>query len=333
MSVKIIAEIAQGYEGKPEQAYLLAKAGVAAGADAVKFQCVYADDISVPSYKHYAFFKTLEMPISVWTEIANIIHKGGKQFIMNVGGESSLEMALAVGADAVKFHATSFFCDDLVKFAKLNFSKVYISVGGISVTEIQSFIDRHNIIPDGQFSFTYGFQASPTPLEKNNLNKLKSFSTVFKDFSFGFEDHTDAGINARFIVPLMALPLGVSHIEKHLTLDTLLNLEDAESALSASDFKIFVDSVREIEKIFGSEDLSLTDVEEDYRRRVLKVTVAQKDIKAGTVITEKDLNLKRVEIPSDHGYLRKEELLGKTVNEDIKQHDQILKSMLSDNTR
>lgn len=57
MGVKIIAEIAQGYEGKPEQARLLAKAGVASGADAVKFQCVYADDISVPDYKHYPFLK------------------------------------------------------------------------------------------------------------------------------------------------------------------------------------------------------------------------------------------------------------------------------------
>ena len=121
MSVKIIAEIAQGYEGKPEQARLLAKAGVAAGADAIKFQCVYADDISVPSYKHYSFFKTLEMPVSVWAELSKIVHDAGKEFILNVGGQKSLQMALDIGADAVKFHATSFFCDDLIKFAKENF--------------------------------------------------------------------------------------------------------------------------------------------------------------------------------------------------------------------
>jgi N,N'-diacetyllegionaminate synthase len=328
MSVKIIAEIAQGYEGKPEQARLLAKAGVAAGADAIKFQCVYADDISVPSYKHYSFFKTLEMPVSVWAELSKIVHDAGKEFILNVGGQKSLQMALDVSADAVKFHATSFFCDDLIKFAKENFEKIYISLGGISVSEIQSFIKRHNISPNEQFSFTYGFQSSPTPLEKNNLNKLKSFKSIFPGFSFGFEDHTDATINARFVVPLMALPMGVSHIEKHLTLDSLLNLEDAESALSVSDFKLFTESVREIEQIFGSDDLSLTDVEQDYRRRVLKVAVADKHIIKGQVITENDITLKRVETPKDHGYLRKEELIGKTLNQDITQHAQILQSMI-----
>lgn len=328
MAVKIIAEIAQGYEGKPEQARLLAKAGVAAGADAIKFQCVYADDISVPSYKHYSFFKTLEMPVAIWTELSKIVHDAGREFILNVGGQKSLQMALDVGADAVKFHATSFFCDDLISFAKDNFKKIYISVGGISVEEIQFFIKRHNILPDGQFSFTYGFQASPTPLEKNNLNKLKSFQSIFTGFSFGFEDHTDATINARFVVPLMALPMGVSHIEKHLTLDSLLNLEDAESALSVSDFKLFAESVRDIEKIFGSDDLALSNVEEDYRRRVLKVAVANKNIAKGQIISESDVTLKRVETPNDNGFLRVAELIGKSLNQNIIQYDQILQIMV-----
>jgi sialic acid synthase SpsE len=328
MRIKIIAEIAQGYEGKPEQARLLAKAGIAAGADAIKFQCVYADDISVPSYKYYSFFKTLEMPLSIWTELSKIVHDAGKEFILNVGGRKSLQMALDVGADAVKFHATSFFCDDLIMFAKDNFQKIYISVGGISVEEIQSFITRHNILPDGQFSFTYGFQASPTPLEKNNLNKLKTFKSIFPGFSFGFEDHTDATINARFIVPLMALPFGVSHIEKHLTLDALLNFEDAESALSVSDFNLFTESVREIEQIFGSDDLGLTNIEEDYRRRVLKVAVANKPLTKGKIISESDVTLKRVDAPNDKGYLRIAELIGKSLNQDIIQYDQILQTMI-----
>lgn len=328
MSVKIIAEIAQGYEGKPEQAKLLAKAGVASGADAIKFQCVYADDISVPDYKHYDFFKTLEMPLSVWADLSKIVHDAEKEYILNVGGGKSLQMALDIEADAVKFHATSFFCDDLIVFAKENFKKVYMSVGGISVDEIHSFIKRHHITPNGQFSFTYGFQASPTPLEKNNLNKLKSFMQVFEGFSFGFEDHTDANIDARFIVPLMAIPMGVSHLEKHLTLDSLLNLEDAESALSVTDFKKFVNSVRDIETIFGNGDLDLTDIEEDYRKRVLKVAVANNKLAKGHVIMEDDIALKRVPNPVDNGYLRKEELIGREVNEEIQKNEQILTSAI-----
>ena len=328
MEVKIIAEIAQGYEGKSEQAHLLAKAGIASGADAIKFQCVYADDICVPDYPHYVFFKQLEMPLTVWADLSKIVHDAGKEFILNVGGNKSLQMALDIGADAVKFHATSFFCDDLIVFAKENFKKVYMSLGGISLDEIQSFIKRHDIKPNGQFSFTYGFQASPTPLEKNNLNKLGSLMKVFEGYSFGFEDHTDANIEARFVVPLMSIPMGVSHIEKHLTLDTLLNLEDAESALSVSDFKKFANSVRDVEKIFGNGDLSLTEIEKDYRLRVLKVAVADKNLVKGQMIKEDDIALKRIASPLENGYHRKEQLIGRQIVIDVKKNEQILEEKI-----
>ncbi len=62
MSVEIIAEAAQGYEGNVTQARLLARAAARAGADAVKFQLVYADELATPDYQYYDLFRNLEMP-------------------------------------------------------------------------------------------------------------------------------------------------------------------------------------------------------------------------------------------------------------------------------
>ena len=73
MSVEIIAEIAQGYEGDASQARLLARGAVRAGADAVKFQLVYADEIAVPDYQYYDLFRTLEMPQSDWRDVADVV--------------------------------------------------------------------------------------------------------------------------------------------------------------------------------------------------------------------------------------------------------------------
>ena len=55
--MKIIAEIAQGFEGNFEQSKLLIKAGAKAGADAVKFQLVYVDELATENYIHYSLFK------------------------------------------------------------------------------------------------------------------------------------------------------------------------------------------------------------------------------------------------------------------------------------
>jgi len=328
MSVKIIAEIAQGYEGKTEQALLLARAGAACGADAVKIQCVYADDISVPSYKHYEFFKTLEMPISIWQKIAEIIHQANQELIINVGGEQSLVVSAKIGADAVKFHATSFFCNELVHEALQKFAKVYISVGGLTPEEIAQFISHHSLKPGKQVAFTYGFQASPTPLEKNNLRKLGAFISRFSGFDFGFEDHTDAVSPDRLTVPLMALPYGIQHLEKHLTLDTCLSLEDSESAISPTEFKLFVDMVRRLESTLGMDDLSLTDIENDYRGRVLKVAVTSAELTAGTVLGASNIALKRVPEPSQNGFVRREDLYGKKIAKNVPLHAQIVSEMI-----
>jgi len=64
----IIAEAAQGFEGDPLLARLLVQAAARAGADAVKFQLVYADEIATPEYKYYDLFKKLEMPATCWIQ-------------------------------------------------------------------------------------------------------------------------------------------------------------------------------------------------------------------------------------------------------------------------
>ena len=322
MTSKIIAEIAQGYEGKPEQALLLARAGTLCGADAVKFQCVYGDEIAVPAYKYHAFFKTLEMPLTVWQEIAAIVRKEQRELILNIGGEKSLNMAIEIGASAVKFHATSFFCDDLIALARKRFPTVYMSVGGLAVEEIDDFIVRHGFKP-GEAAFTYGFQASPTPIEKNNLRKLGALIARFPGFAFGFEDHTDCESPDRFTLPLIALGFGVQHLEKHLTLDPALKLEDAESALSVTDFRTFVDMVRRFEPALGDGELALTDIELDYRTRVLKVAVADVDLAPGDVLHPSNTALRRVPEPNPAAVHRREAIYGQRVVRQVAQHAQL----------
>ena len=58
--IKIIAEVAQGYEGDKKIADLLLKGAIKSGADIVKFQLIYADEISSIKYEYFKFFKSLD---------------------------------------------------------------------------------------------------------------------------------------------------------------------------------------------------------------------------------------------------------------------------------
>ena len=106
--IEIIAEIAQGYEGDPKLTDLLTTGAIASGADAVKFQLVFADELATPDYQYYELFKSLEMPTSVWHETSDRIHKAGRKLYFDVFGFESLTIALDLSADGVNFLPLNF---------------------------------------------------------------------------------------------------------------------------------------------------------------------------------------------------------------------------------
>jgi len=130
-----------------------------------------------------------------------------------------------------------------------------------------------------------------------------------------------------YTVPLMAIPMGVSVIEKHLTHNRALKGVDYVAALNPDEFKKFVGYIKEAEKALGiSYFKKLSRTEEKYRKVVRKRTVAAKDIKAGEKITKNNLTFKR----ADSGFYPDEikKFFGKKTKYNIKKDEPILKNKL-----
>ena len=106
---KIIAEVAQGYEGKPDYCDFYIRAAARARADAVKFQIVYADDVSEPGYQYYDWYKQLEMPNAAWRAARTLAAELKILFFVDVSGERALDMARTLEPDGIKFHSSNFF--------------------------------------------------------------------------------------------------------------------------------------------------------------------------------------------------------------------------------
>ncbi len=329
MAIELIAEAAQGYEGNPTLARLLARAAIRAGADAVKFQLVYADEIATPGYQYYDFFRTLEMPPAAWQAVVDEVHQAKRRFYFDVFGERSLREAHALGADGVKIHSTDFFNAPLVRLALELMPRVFVSFGGIALDELETFLQTHRIPPQGKACLMYGFQADPTPVELNNLSRLAALRKYFPGYSFGFMDHTDGSSEEALTLPLLALPLGVSCIEKHVGLDRALQLEDYISALSPEQFQVFVQRIRRLEPALGTDRLELTPTEREYRQKAVKSVVAVRALVQGTVITSGDLSLKRVARAAASTPLhRLEDAVGRTIAVDVQHNQPVTEEMV-----
>lgn len=299
----IIAEVAQGYEGNPVLGELLIRGAAEAGADAVKFQIVFADDVAVPGYQYYDWFRTLHMPEEAWCGLKALAHQRGLKFYADLSGQQALQVATRVAPDAVKIHSSNFFNHRLVEQALGMFPRVLVSTGGIHIEEIERFIQRHQLHRgEGKVVLLFGFQADPTPLDRNALRRLPNFVERLQGFEIGFMDHTDGAGEDVIYVSVMAQALGVRLFEKHITLDRALRLEDYASALEPARFADYVRTLRRLDAALGSPELQLNEAEVSYRKKTLKKLLPRRDLPAGYLLTESDVVQKRQDVTGDGSF-------------------------------
>jgi N,N'-diacetyllegionaminate synthase len=316
--IEIIAEVAQGYEGDKKLTSLLTKGAIASNVDAIKFQLVYADELATPDYKHYQLFKSLEMEKSIWMDICAEIQDNGIRVYFDVFGQFSLQIAKDVGADGIKLSTTEFYNNNLFDSSISQFDLIYLSVGGIPIEDIDKKLSTLNLEQANKICLMYGLQAEPTPLNQNNLNKLKLFKKRYPDHRIGFMDHSDGGTDDAFHLPLVALGVGVDVIEKHITLDRELEIEDYISGLTPTAFVKFVALIRKFESTLGLNSLKLASQEEEYRNKATKVVVALRNFKSGDIITLDSIALKRSSRAiTENSILEIEQVVGKKLLTDI----------------
>jgi len=332
--LNIIAEIAQGYEGKPELAALLVRAAAAAGADGVKMQLVYADELATSDYKHYDLFKSLEMTDDEWIGLGGLAKQHKIQLYLDVFGKRSLALAEKVGVGGIKIHSTDMSNIGLLEdVAASGIGLVLLSIGGCFKHEIDEAL---RILKAKQIVLLHGFQGYPTPLEANQVARLHELVRLYGDAQnivFGFADHVPADDGLKLILSLLGVGAGIGLIEKHLTLSQIMKFEDYEAALNPDEFASFVQLMRQCHSAVGRVDPSrpdfgMHDSEKAYRVMTHKHVVATKNLKAGTKLTPEMLALKRTS--SDRSIYDLREVYGKVLSKDVGLDMAIVKEMLKE---
>lgn len=319
--VFIICEMSQTYEGKYDVAEKLVQAAIEAKADAIKFQIFKPYEIAAKNYKHYDLFVKLELTPDQWGTLIEKAHKGGIKAMSDVFGIESATMLVEKGIDGFKIHPTDVKNPPLLKFLAQTGKPLMLCTGGSEKEEIERALHILKENNAGETLLLHGFQSYPTLVEHTNLNKMKLLQEVF-GLPVGFADHIDGDHKLRYDLCAMALSMGAKVLEKHITLDRALKMEDYESALDIEDFKEFVKRMRELEAAMGAKSLTLDDPELAYRKMTKKHVVALEDLDANTVMTEENICMKRT--AEDYDFLDRAQVVGKTLLSAITK-DQVIK--------
>jgi sialic acid synthase SpsE len=258
--VLVIAELGTGHGGDPVKARELCDAAAEAGADCIKFQIVYADEIlhpktgelSLPGGKVrlYDRFKDLETAPSFFRDLKDYVESRGLIFLCTPFGKKSLAELAALNPELVKIASPELnytaLLGEIARRGKATGEgpagerrrglPVLLSSGVSRLADIEEALEILGGVP---VCLLHCVTAYPAPETDYNLRVLDSLARVF-GVPVGLSDHS---LDPE-LVPALGTALGAAVIEKHFCLSRDDPGLDDPIALPPPDFARMVRAVR-----------------------------------------------------------------------------------------
>lgn len=328
--VFIIAEIGVNHNGDMALAKQIIKAAADSGADCVKFQTWRAEEFmadhdheyeytsegKVIREKMYEMFKRLELPLEWHKELFDYARSLGLVPLTSVADPICAQAAIEAGAKALKLASEDLINYPLLEYVAAQKLPLALSTGMADENEIReakNILERHDKLQNTVFLHCVSLY--PVEDHEAHLLRMKAMSEITNNL-IGYSDHT---IGPEACVAAVAL--GACVLEKHFTFDK--NLPGPDHAMSADPAELsnLISRVRRTEQMLGTNHFELSERELDKRDSFRRSIVAAKDLKAGEILKQNDLALKR---PGNGIHPRElKKIIGKTLIHDIPKHNQL----------
>lgn len=298
----IIAEAGVNHNGSIELAKELIAKGAEAGVDAVKFQSFKADKlVTVNAEKaeyqvtntgnneesQYQMIKKLELDYAKHQELMDYATSLGVMFLSSAFDLESIDLLKDLGLGVFKIPSGEITNLPYLRKTAKTGKKVILSTGMSTLGEIEEALDVLKENGAKEITVLHCNTEYPTPMGDVNLTAMNTMKEAFK-VPVGYSDHT-LGIE----VPIAAVALGATVIEKHFTLDKTMEGPDHKASLEPDELKQMVTSIRNIEQALGDGVKTPTKSERKNKAIARKSLIAKTNIAKGDVFTEDNLDIKR----------------------------------------
>ena len=331
--VIIIGEAGVNHNGDINIAKKLIDVAVSAGVDYVKFQTFKADRLVTKTAKkadyqnanfndgneyQYEMLKNLELSNDDHLELMNYCKIRNIKFFSTAFDVEGIIYLEKLGLDYTKIPSGEITNFQYLKAVALCGKPVIMSTGMATQEEINDALQvllRFGVIKK-DITILHCNTEYPTPMKDVNLKAMLAIRDHF-GVNIGYSDHT-LGIE----VPVAAVALGASIIEKHFTLDRKLKGPDHAASLEPSELKNMVTAIRNIELA-----LSGNGAKEPSESEIKNISIARKSLHLnknmlkGDLIMQNDLVALR---PGDGiSPMLLEDIIGKVLNKDKNEFDKL----------
>jgi len=298
--VFIIAEAGVNHNGDIDTAFKLIDAAKDANVDAVKLQTFKTESLVEPNVKkaeyqvantgtsesQFEMLKKLELSYDDFVRIKDYTEKKGLIFLSTPFDFESVDLLESISVDAYKISSSDVNNPPFLKYIAEKNKPIILSTGMTTLGEVIDSVNYIKLFTD-KLALLHCTTNYPVAYEDVNMNILTVYNNIF-DFPVGYSDHTN-GIE----IPVMAVSMGATIIEKHFTLDKNMIGPDHKASLEPDELKAMVKSIRNVEKAFGEKLKALNSIEKANRVVMQKSLVVTRDIIKGETLSGSDIAIKR----------------------------------------
>ena len=302
--VLIIAEAGVNHNGSLELAKQLIDKAVEAGVDIIKFQTFKSEKLVSKAAKQaeyqqrnigkkdegqLAMLKKLELSQTDHEELISYCNEKGIRFFSTAFDMDSIDYLHSLNMGLWKIPSGEITNYPYLRKIAQYQEPVILSTGMCELADIEAALNvllqfgvKKELVTILHCNTEY-----PTPFEDVNLKAMLEIEEKF-GVQIGYSDHTK-GIE----VPIAAVALGATVVEKHFTLDKNMEGPDHKASLEPDELKAMVSAIRNIEQALGTGHKTISESERKNIEIARKSIVAACPIKAGELLTEENLTVKR----------------------------------------
>ena len=327
----IIAEAGVNHNGNLDMALRLVDSAADAGADIVKFQTFKASNIVTADAvraeyqqkntgddeSQYAMLRRLELTEEDHHQLLARCRDRGIEFLSTPFDIESVDFLASIGVRRWKIPSGEITNYPLIRKIAGMDGHVILSTGMSTPEEIGAALDVLEKFGKNKEDITllHCTTEYPAPVSEVNLRAIEEMRELFR-VETGYSDHTE-GIT----IPVAAVALGASVIEKHFTLSRDLPGPDHKASLEPAELAAMVSGIRDVEKALGDGHKRVAPSELKNRDIARKSIVAATAIRKGEAFTEKNLTAKRP--GTGISPMMWESIVGQTAPKDFEVDEQI----------
>jgi len=299
----IIAEAGVNHNGDICLAERLVDAAAVSGADLVKFQTFsakrlatlgapkaeYQSRLTDRTQSQYEMLRQLELTEAMHKHLIAYCSSRGIDFFSTGFDVDSVNYLASLGAERFKIPSGEITNLPYLRHVGGFGKPIILSTGMATLGEIEAALTALEDAGTsrGRITVLHCNTEYPTPMADVNLRAMCSIREAF-GVAVGYSDHT-AGIE----VPVAAVALGATVVEKHLTLDRNSPGPDHKASLEPDEFSAMVRAIRNIEQAMGDGIKRPSSSEAKNKPIARKSLVAASPIRAGELFTPDNVAVKR----------------------------------------